>query len=291
MIIDILSDKIKKTKCPVCVGLDTSVDYLPENTRVNLNTLEDKAKAILDYNIGLIDSLSNIIPSVKVQVAYYEELGVAGLDAFSKTLAYARAKGLVVIADCKRNDIGSTAAAYSRAYLRSDAPFECDFLTVNGYLGEDGISPFIDDCKLYGKGIFVLAKTSNPGSGQLQDKILDGKDTLYHNMGKLIASWGGGVVGKCGYSSVGAVVGATHPSQAEELRKALPSTFFLVPGYGAQGGSSKDIRVCFDAKGGGAIVNNSRGILCAYNNPKYKGLTPDKAAYEAVIAMREDLSW
>ena len=290
MIIDKLIQKINDTNCPVCVGLDTDISYLPDNMRVNIKSLADGAKAVFEYNAALIERLKDIIPAVKVQVAYYEALGVDGMRAFADTLSLARKAGLIAIADCKRNDIGSTAAAYSSAYLKSGAPFECDMLTVNAYLGEDGVKPFLDDCAAHGKGIFALVKTSNPGSGQLQDKLLSDGGTVYSLMGKLVAEWGKSLIGKSGYSSAGAVVGATHPAQAAELRKALPHTFFLVPGYGAQGGTAADLKVCFDAKGSGAIVNNSRGILCAYKQSKYAGMKAVDAAYEAVIAMREDLN-
>ena len=233
------------------------------------------------------------MPSVKVQIAYYEQYGAEGLKAFYETLVYAKEKGLVVIADCKRNDIGATAAQYSAAYLgetemngKTERAFPSDFLTVNGYLGSDGIIPFVENCKKYGRGIFALVKTSNPSSGELQNlKLADGR-TVYECMGDMVELWGEGTVGKYGYSAVGAVVGATHPEEAAVLRKRLPHTFFLIPGYGAQGGNAEMLKCCFRKGGTGGIVNNSRGILCAY---KKKGGAYYEAARQACLEMKADL--
>ena len=231
-----------------------------------------------------------------MQVAYYEMYGVEGMRAFSDTLAYARQHGLFTIADVKRNDIGSTASAYSNAYLGETVlegsavtPFESDFVTVNGYLGSDGVLPFVADCKKNDRGIFVLVKTSNPGSGELQDRLMDNGKTLYDNMATLVDGWGKDLVGKYGYSSIGAVVGATHMEQAKLIRNAHPSTFFLIPGYGAQGGKAEDLAVCF-RDGIGGIVNSSRGILCAYKKDAYKGMDYKQAALKAAIDMQKDIT-
>lgn len=294
MIIDKLIDKIIATENPSVIGLDTCVDYLPEDMQAKCNTLEDAGKYIFEFNKNLIDALKDVIPAVKVQVAYYEMYGVEGMKAFRDTLKYASDNGIVTIADVKRNDIGSTAGAYSKAYLsgvtlggKKITPFEADFITVNGYLGSDGILPFVNDCKDNEKGIFALVKTSNPTSGELQDKRFESGKTLYEEMGTLVTKWGEELIGKYGYSSVGAVVGATHKEQAEVIRKAFPSTFFLIPGYGAQGGKAEDLKVCFD-NGLGGIVNSSRGILTAYKKA-YKGLSYVDGAVKATEDMRRDL--
>lgn len=294
--IDKLIEKICGLGNPTAVGLDTSFEYLPDNVKNKCSSLEDAAKAVTDFNLELIDRLCPLVPAVKVQAAYYEMYGVAGMKAFADTLKAAKNKGLVTIADCKRNDIGSTASCYSAAYLgrvkvgeKEFAPFEADFLTVNGYLGTDGLDPFVLDCEKYDKGLFVLVKTSNPSSGQLQDKLLGGDGTLYENMARIVADSGSKLTGRYGYSDIGAVIGATHPEQAEAVRKKFPGMFFLIPGYGAQGGSADGLTVCFDDKGLGGIVNNSRGIICAYKKDKYKGQTFAQAAENAVIDMREDI--
>lgn len=294
---DRLIERIAATGNPTAVGLDTAFDYLPEPMRAPCKTLADVGKAITEFNLELIERLSPLVPAVKVQVAYYEMYGVEGMKAFEATLAAAKKKGLIVIADAKRNDIGSTAACYAKAYLSgvtaaglTETPFDSDYITVNGYLGVDGIQPFTDACAATGKGIFVLAKTSNPSSGQLQNRTFESGETLFEAMGDLIEEWGKPSRGKYGYSSVGAVVGATHPAEAEALRKRLPHTFFLVPGYGAQGGTADGLKVCFDSSGKGAIVNNSRGILCAYTKEKYKGMSFAGAAEAAVIDMQADLA-
>lgn len=291
---DTLIEKIHSVSNPTAVGLDTSFDYLPEETKKHCSTLYDAARAITEFNAELIERLYKLVPAVKVQAAYYESYGVDGMKAFADTLKLARDKGLIVIADVKRNDIGSTAAAYARAYLtgtevngRKVTPFESDYITVNGYLGVDGVKPFADNGS---KGIFILVKTSNPSSGQLQDRKFDDGRTLYETVGALVEVWGEPTRGKYGYSDVGAVVGATHPAEAERLRVEMPHTMFLVPGYGAQGGTADGLSVCFDSRGRGAIVNNSRGILCAYKADKYKGMSFAAAAEAAVVDMREDIA-
>lgn len=295
--IDKLIERIDALDNPTVVGLDTSFDYLPEEMRKGVENFADAAAAIVAFNKKLIDAVAGVVPAVKVQIAYYEMYGVSGLEAFAKTCDYAREKGLIVMTDAKRNDIGATAECYAKAYLgetavgeHAYAAFESDFLTVNGYLGSDGIKPFLNWMKKKDRGIFVLVKTSNPSSGELQDQKLQNGKTVYEYMGSLVEEWGKEVIGQYGYSSVGAVVGATHPKQAEILRKEMPHTFFLIPGYGAQGGTADDLRVCFDRNGRGGIVNSSRGILCAYRQEKYAGLSFDEAAYRACIAMKEDLN-
>lgn len=293
MIIDTLVEKIIQTQNPVCVGLDTALEYLPEEMRAEVKDFDGAAAAIFEFNKNIIDSVFDIVPAVKVQIAYYEQYGVAGLHAFAKTCAYAKQKGLIVITDAKRNDIGATASRYSAAFLGEtdlgevkNSAYPSDMLTVNGYLGTDGIAPFAEDCKKYGKGIFVLVKTSNPSSGELQDlKLADGR-TVYECMGDMVEAWGADTVGSNGYSAVGAVVGATHPEQAKILRARLPHTFFLIPGYGAQGANAEMLKSCFHKNGMGGIVNNSRGILCAY---KKRGGTYAQAARAACLEMKADL--
>ena len=296
MIIDKLIDKILELKNPTVVGLDTILDYLPEDVQKSCSSPQDAAMAIVKFNYELIERLCTIVPCVKVQVACYEMYGVYGMQAFLATIEQAKKRGMFVIADVKRNDIGSTCSYYSNAYLGKTKigethieSFPSDFATINGYLGVDGIEPFLKDMREYDKGIFVLVKTSNSGSGQLQDLELKDGRTVYEAMADLVNEWGSEFIGKHGYSSVGAVVGATHPAQAKKIREKLKNTFFLIPGYGAQGGKGEDIKVCFDEKGLGGIVNNSRGILTAYKTEKYKDLSPADAAYEAAMAMKKDL--
>ncbi len=294
--IDKLQKKINALRNPSVIGIDTDFSYLPDDMTANVTNLREAALAIKDFNFAIIEKICKIVPAVKVQVAYYEQYGYYGMKTFYETLKQANKKGLIVISDCKRNDIGATAEAYSRGYLSGvniggnlAAGFPSDFITVNGYLGGDGILPFVKDCETYGKGIFVLVKTSNKGSGEFQDRLFEGGITLYEAMADKVSEWGRTTIGKCGYSSVGAVVGATHPQQAAALRARMPHTFFLVPGYGAQGGKAADIKVCFDAKGGGAIVNSSRAILCAYKSDKYRGMKYDDAAYAAAVDMQKDI--
>lgn len=293
MIVDALIERIVRMQNPTAVGLDTSFAYLPEEMRAGVKDFKGVADAIVEFNKTLIDNICDIVPAVKVQIAYYEAYGTEGLRAFTETLNYAKKKGLFVIADAKRNDIGSTAACYSAAFLGETdvngeklSAFPSDFVTVNGYLGTDGIAPFTDDCKKSDKGIFVLVKTSNPSSGELQNLKLEDGRTVFECMGDMVERWGAGTVGKYGYSAVGAVVGATHPEEAAILRKRLSHTFFLIPGYGAQGGKAEMLRCCFDENGLGGIVNNSRGILCAYQK---KGGTYFGAARQACLDMKADL--
>jgi orotidine-5'-phosphate decarboxylase len=276
------------------VGLDTLFDYLPDDMRAGAVSFDDAAERVLEFNKKLIDTVYDIVPSVKVQIAYYEMYGVAGMKAYEETLKYAAEKGLVVIADAKRNDIGSTASCYVKTFLgetqvngNAYKPFPADYVTVNGYLGTDGIAPFVEQCEKNDKGIFVLVKTSNPSSGELQNLVLENGKPVYEYMGGLVEKWGESTIGKYGYSAVGAVVGATHPTEAARLRKVLPHTFFLIPGYGAQGGNAEMLKSCFGVNGLGGVVNNSRGILCAY---KKIGGTYYEAARMASVTMQEDLS-
>lgn len=295
--IDTLIREIEKKQNPTVVGLDTNFDYLPDAMRAGVQDLKGAADAIVLFNQKLVDAVADVVPAVKVQIAYYEMYGVEGLRAFAETCRYAKGKGLIVMADAKRNDIGATAECYAKAYLgetavgeRVFAAFDSDFLTVNGYLGSDGIKPFLGWMQRRSKGIFVLVKTSNPSSGELQDLKLENGKTVYEYMGALVEEWGEGSIGKYGYSDVGAVVGATHHVQAEILRREMPHTFFLIPGYGAQGGTAADLKVCFDKNGRGGIVNSSRGILCAYRQEKYTGMPFDVAARQACVDMKDDLN-
>lgn len=282
--IDRLCERIKETGNPTVVGLDTAASYLPRRAELS-DDFESLASAVTDFNRAIIERIRKIVPAVKVQIAYYEAMGVAGMRAFADTCEAARDAGMIVIADAKRNDIGATAGQYAEAFFGK--AFYCDMLTVNGYLGTDGIAPFLAKKD---KGIFVLVKTSNPSGGELQDMKLENGMTVYERMAQLTDEWGRDSIGKSGYSDVGAVVGATYPKQAAALRAMLPHTFFLVPGYGAQGGGADGAVAGFDEKGGGGIVNSSRGIICAYKQEKYKGMKFDEAAYAACVDMREDLT-
>lgn len=298
---DRLIEAIAEKKNPTVAGLDPKLDYVPEYIRKQSFekygfTLEGAADALLTFNKGLIDALCDIVPAVKPQCAYYEMYGWQGVRALYETISYAKSKGLFVITDGKRNDIGSTMEAYAAAHLgkvsvgeKTYAPFDSDALTVNGYLGTDGVAPLLPICREQDKGIFVLVKTSNPSSGELQDKILDG-NTVYRTMGAMCEKWGEDTRGKYGYSAVGAVVGATYSQQLGELRNALPHTFFLVPGYGAQGGGAKDVAPAFDKAGRGAVINSSRGIMCAYKKGDYAETDYAKAAREEAIRMRDEIS-
>ncbi|MCI5936182.1 MAG: orotidine-5'-phosphate decarboxylase [Lachnospiraceae bacterium] len=274
-----LIKKIKETGAPIVVGLDPMLSYVPEHITKKAfaeygETLEGAAEAIWQYNKGIVDATYDLIPAVKPQIAMYEQFGIEGLKAFQKTVDYCHEKGLVVIGDVKRGDIGSTSAAYAVGHLGkvqvgSNAyhTFNEDFATVNPYLGTDGIKPFIDVCKEEKKGLFILVKTSNPSSGEFQDQLIDGRP-LYELVGEKVAKWGEEHMGD-EYSYIGAVVGATYPKQGEILRKVMPKSFILVPGYGAQGGQGKDLVHFFNEDGLGAIINSSRGIIAAYKQEKY----------------------
>jgi len=297
-----LVDKIKKVDAPIVVGLDPMMNYIPEHiTKAAFaeygETLEGAAEAIWQYNKGIVDATYDIIPAVKPQIAMYEQFGIEGLKAFQKTVDYCKSKDLVVIGDVKRGDIGSTSSAYAVAHLgkvqvgtKKISVFNEDFATVNPYLGSDGINPFIDVCKEENKGIFILVKTSNPSSGEFQDQLVNGRP-LYELVGKQVAKWGETHMGD-EYSYIGAVVGATYPEMGKILRKLMPKTYILVPGYGAQGGTAKDLAPYFNEDGLGAIVNSSRGIIAAYKQEKYAsfgGLNYADASRQAVLDMTEDI--
>ena len=273
LIIERLIDKITQKQNPTCVGLDTNLGHLPKSLKdsLNIETIDDAAAAVLSYNKDIIDAVYDIVPAVKVQIAYYEMLGTCGFDIFKKTIAYAKSKDLIVITDAKRNDIGSTSAAYSSAHLgRTDLgnttieSFPTDMLTVNPYLGTDGMRPFLDDCKKYGKGLYVLVKTSNPSSSELQDLQLTDGRRVYEATADLVMEWASELVGEYGYSSIGAVVGATHKEIGASLRERMKGIHFLLPGYGAQGATGADLAGMFDENGRGGIVNASRSILSAH---------------------------
>lgn len=297
MITDKLIERIKELDNPTVAGIDTSFDYLPDDMKNGVKDFKSASEAVLEFNKRIIDNICDIVPCVKVQIAYYEMYGLDGMRTFAETVKYAGKKGMLVMTDAKRNDIGATAECYAKAYLGETAvgdktytAFDSDFLTVNGYLGSDGIKPFLGWMQKRDKGIFVLVKTSNKSSGELQDLKLENGKIVYEYMGSLVEEWGKDSIGKYGYSAVGAVVGATHPAQAEILRKEMPHTFFLIPGYGAQGGTADDLKVCFNKDGLGGIVNSSRGILCAYRQGKYAGRSYYEAARQACIDMKNDLN-
>ena len=298
-----LVDKIKKTNASVVVGLDPMLNYVPEHIQKKAfdefgETLEGAAEAIWQYNKGIIDTTYDLIPAVKPQIAMYEQFGVPGLQAFKKTVDYAKEKDLVVIGDVKRGDIGSTSAAYAVGHLgkvqvgsKKYSLFDEDFATVNPYLGTDGIKPFVDVCKEENKGLFILVKTSNPSSGEFQDRLIDGRP-LYEWVGEQVAKWGEDHMGN-DYSYIGAVVGATYPEMGKVLRKVMPKSYILVPGYGAQGGTAEGLKPYFNEDGLGAIVNSSRGIICAYKQDKYAKFGAENyadASRQAVIDMIEDIN-
>lgn len=298
-----LVDKIVETNAPIVVGLDPMMKYLPKHLADAAfeqygETLEGAAEAIWQYNKGIIDNIYDIVPAVKPQIAMYEQFGIPGLQAFKRTVDYCKEKDLVVIGDVKRGDIGSTSAAYATAHLGQVqvgsqllTPFGEDFATVNPYLGSDGIKPFLEVCKEEKKGIFILVKTSNPSSGEFQDRLIDGKP-LYELVGEKVAEWADSCMGDQ-YSYVGAVVGATYPEMGKTLRKVMPKSFILVPGYGAQGGKGADLVHFFNEDGLGAIVNSSRGIIAAYKQEKYAKFGAEhfaQASRAAVEDMIADIS-
>lgn len=300
MSFDVLQDKIREKKNPTVAGLDPKAEYIPPHIweaslAAHGETLKAAAEAVYTFNCGLIDALWDIVPAVKPQAAFYEMLGWQGMEVLERTIRYAKERGLFVIGDAKRGDIGSTAEAYSAAYLgevqvgaKTYRPFPCDALTVNAYLGSDGLRPFIQDSRAHDACFFALVKTSNPSSGELQD-LVAGDRLVYRVVGDLLERLGRGMEGKYGFTPVGAVVGATYPSDLHALRKRLEHTFFLVPGYGAQGGSAADVRYAFNKLGHGAIVNSSRGIMCAWQNTGGDGRDYQEAAREAAIAMRDEM--
>lgn len=298
-----LVTKIQKTKAPIVVGLDPMLSYIPEHIQKKSfaefgETLEGAADAIWQFNKEIVDATCDLIPAVKPQIAMYEQFGIEGLKAFQKTVDYCHEKDLVVIGDVKRGDIGSTSAAYATGHLgkvqvgsKVYSTFNEDFATVNPYLGTDGIKPFVDVCKEEKKGLFILVKTSNPSSGEFQDRIID-KRPLYEWVGEKVAEWGSDHMGES-YSYIGAVVGATYPQMGKVLRKVMPKSYILVPGYGAQGGKGEDLVHFFNEDGLGAIVNSSRGIIAAYKQEKYGKYGAEnfaEASRAAVIDMVEDIN-
>ena len=298
-----LIDMIQKTHAPIVVGLDPMMDYIPKQIQEKAfqeygETLEGAAEAIWQYNKGIVDATYDLIPAVKPQIAMYEQFGIEGLKVYKKTLDYCQEKGLVVIGDIKRGDIGSTSAAYAVGHLgkvkvgsRSYAGLNEDFATVNPYLGSDGVKPFIEVCKEEKKGLFILVKTSNPSSGEFQDQLVNGRP-LYELVGEKVAQWGEEYMGEQ-YSYIGAVVGATYPEMGKVLRKLMPKTFILVPGYGAQGGKGADLVHFFNEDGLGAIVNSSRGIIAAYKQEKYASFGEENyadASRQAALDMIADIN-
>ena len=300
MSFDVLQKKIIEKRNPTVAGLDPKPEQIPPHILKMAcdqygETLAGAAEAVWQFNRGLIDALSDVVPAVKPQSAYYARLGWRGMEMLEKTIQYARSKGLYVVADIKRGDIGATATAYSEGWLgktvvgqSSFSTFDADCVTLNGYMGSDAITPFLKDCEKYDKCVFALVRTSNKSAVDLQDQMC-GEKHIYEVMGELTEQWAGDFVGEYGYNRVGAVTGATYPEQIKTLRAQLPHTFFLVPGYGAQGGTAEDVQYAFDANGRGAIVNSSRGIMCAWKKTGHNGEDYQQAARDAAIAMREDI--
>lgn len=302
MSFDRLIEKIIEMKNPTVVGLDPRPEYVPKYILRRYQdsdgwTMKAVSKAIFDFNQAIIDEIHDIVPAIKPQAAYYEMFGHYGIRTLEKTIRYAKLNGMFVITDGKRNDIGATMEAYASAHIGAVnicdtevEPFGADALTVNGYLGTDGIDPLLKYCRERDKGIYVLVKTSNPSSGELQDLKLEDGTPVYAKMGDMCEKWGADTIGKYGYSAVGAVVGATYPEQLSELRKRLPHTMFLVPGYGAQGGGAEGLKGGFDEKGLGAIVNSSRAVMCAYKKEGCDERDFAKAARREAVRMRDDIT-
>lgn len=300
MSFDVLQDQIRAVQNPTVAGLDARIEYVPEHIRMAAFEeygvgLKGAVEAIWQFNVGLIDALCDIVPAVKPQAAYYENLGWQGMEMLERTIRYAKSKGMFVIADIKRGDIGSTASAYAEGWLSGAKiegqlfkSFDADCVTLNGYMGSDSINPFLKAAKEEDKCAFVLVKTSNPGSGELQD-LMVGEQTIYQVMGQLNEQIAAGTEGKYGYTMAGAVTGATYPAQIQALRAQLSRTFFLVPGYGAQGGTAQDVKHAFDKFGHGAIINSSRGIMCAWQKTGGDGRDFQQAARNAALAMRDDI--
>lgn len=297
-----LIEKIIEMKNPTVAGLDPKLDYVPQYIREKYyahcgKTLEAAAEALYEYNTALIDALCDIVPAVKPQMAYYEMYGWQGVRTFDRTVKYAKSKGMYVITDGKRNDIGATMESYATGHLgltevegEKIAAFGSDALTVNGYLGTDGIKPLLNVCAEQDKGIFVLVKTSNPSSGELQDLKLESGESIYSRMASMCDEWGKELPGEYGFTGVGAVVGATYPEQLTELRAAHPSIFFLVPGYGAQGGGAKGLAGAFNKDGLGAVVNSSRAIMCAYKKEGCDEHDFAGAARREALRMKDDIN-
>jgi orotidine-5'-phosphate decarboxylase len=298
---DRLCEAIARKGNAVVIGLDPRLESLPQALveacqATYGSTTRAAAEALWRFNRNIIDAVHDLVPVVKPQLAFYERYGLAGMQAYVQTVQYAREAGLLVIADAKRNDIGPTAVGYAEAFLSPikifeqtvPGDFEADALTVNAFLGSDGIAPFIDQAQQHGRGLFVLVKTSNASSGEIQDLAVAGRP-LYEHLGQLVEAWGATSRGHCGYSSVGAVIGATYPQQAQALRALMPHTIFLVPGYGAQGATAADVVGCFDAHGSGAIINASRSILFAFRTPPYAAMSYAAAARAATLQMIHEL--
>ena len=301
--IEKLVSRIKKLNAPIVVGLDPTLNFVPKfliDKAINEKgeTLEAAADAIFEFNKAIVDAVYDLIPAVKPQIAMYEQFGIPGLMAYKKTLDYCHEKGLLVIGDAKRGDIGSTSTAYAIGHLgrvkigsTEIAPIDTDFLTINPYMGSDSVVPFIEECKKNDKGLFILVKTSNPSSGEFQDQKV-GEKAVYELVGKKVDEWGLDTV-KEGYSDVGAVVGATYPEMGKVLREIMPKAYILVPGYGAQGGTAAELKPFFNKDGLGAIVNSSRGIIAAYKQEKYAEFGAEgfaEAARAAVIDMKNDIA-
>lgn len=301
--IEKLVERIKKLEAPIVVGLDPTLNFVPGfllDKAINEkgDTLEAAADAIFEFNKKIVDAVYDLIPAVKPQIAMYEQFGIPGLMAYKQTVDYCHEKGLLVIGDAKRGDIGSTSTAYAIGHLgkvkigsTEIAPIDTDFLTINPYMGSDSVVPFVEECKKYDKGLFILVKTSNPSSGEFQDQKV-GKKAVYELVGKKVDEWGAELI-KNGYSDVGAVVGATYPEMGEVLREIMPKAYILVPGYGAQGGTAAELKPFFNKDGLGAIVNSSRGIIAAYKQEKYAEYGAEgfaEAARAAVIDMKNDIA-
>ena len=301
-IMDILISKIQEKQSPIVMGIDPRYDFIPKYIKDKYeNSLEGFAKSSVEFAKGLIDNVYDIIPAIKPQLAYFEAMGPEGLIAYQEIIKYAKSKDLIIISDAKRGDIGTTSKAYSNAFLgktelddTQESIYDSDFVTVNPYMGSDSVNPFIEDCKNYNKGLFVLIKTSNKSSGELQDLTLDNGKKVYEHVAGLVDNWGNDMIGNYGYSSVAAVVGATYPEQLHEIRELAPNTFFLIPGYGAQGGKAEDIALAFDQNGLGGIVNASRSLMCAYKSDRWKNKFTEEQYGEATRAealrMKDELN-
>ena len=301
-IMDDLIEKIKEKQSPIVMGIDPRYDFIPNFIKEKYSRdLPGFSKASIEFAKGLIDSVYDIVPAIKPQLAYFEAMGPEGLIAYKQIIEYAKSKDLIIISDAKRGDIGTTSKAYSNAFLgkttlddKEESVYNGDFVTVNPYMGSDSVIPFIEDCKEYNKGIFVLIKTSNESSGELQDLSLDNGKKVYEHVTDLVAKWGEKLIGEYGYSSVAAVVGATYSEQLQEIRKLAPNTFFLIPGYGAQGGKAEDIALAFDKNRLGGIINASRSLMCAYKSDRWKDKFTEeqygKATRAEAIRMRDELN-
>ncbi len=298
---DNLINKIKEKNSPIVMGIDPRYEMIPDIIKLKYpKDMAGFAKSAVVFAKKLIDATYDIIPAVKPQLAYFEMMGPNGLDAFKEIVDYAKSKDLIVIADAKRGDIGTTSQGYANTFLGEttlndykEKIYDADFVTVNPYMGTDCVKPFIEDSKKYGKGVFVLVKTSNKSSGELQDLKLENGNKVYEQVATLVEEWGKDLIGEYGYSSISAVVGATYPEQLKEIRKLAPHTFFLIPGYGAQGGKAEDIALGFDENGIGGIVNASRSLMCAYKADRWKEIYTEEQFAEATRAealrMREEL--